>query len=257
MALGYHLKVPVIGVSASALYPWGSGLIGNPANLAFVPNNFNDYIAPMTFWQRLHNTVTSIYYDKYFQYCTSSQDKVIKKYFGEGAPGVREAERNLALVIVNSHPALNGPKPSTPALIEAGGLHIQDDGPELPLVNCSSLLRRLSENRISCVSDYAIADTTVSIHITCKHILTRIARILAGSQKVDGRQHRGFRLFHTRLDGSHRNFSPGDNSSTLQIVRKNSSDKNLDESTRSRETFAWIAKEYSHVRVGVAVQSSQ
>lgn len=139
MAFGHHLKIPVIGLSSAALYPWGHATIGNPKNLAFVPNNLLDYVPPMTFWQRLYNTVHDMYADLSFRYYSSPQDEIIKKYFGEDTPGVRELERSVALVLANSHPALSGPRPVTPALIEVGGLHVQDDGTELPRVNCPYL----------------------------------------------------------------------------------------------------------------------
>ena len=134
MALGPHLGIPMIGMSSSVLYPWVGRVVGTPANLAFVPNNIMEYIAPMNFWQRFHNVVSMMYEETLYQYLTKPQDDIIKKYFGEDAPGVRETEKNLALVFTNSHPSLNGPRPISPAVIEVGGLHVQDDGPELPEV---------------------------------------------------------------------------------------------------------------------------
>lgn len=49
-------------------------------------------------------------------------------------PGVRELESSLSLILVNSHASLTNTKPITPALIEIGGLHIEDVNQELPLV---------------------------------------------------------------------------------------------------------------------------
>lgn len=135
MAFGHHLKVPVIGASSSALYPWGNELVGNPENLAYVPNNLLEYIENMGFWHRIYNVVHTFYYKLYFNHYTAPQDDIIKKYFGPDTPGVRELERSIALMLTNSHIALNGVKPTTPALIEVGGLHIQDDGPDIPAVN--------------------------------------------------------------------------------------------------------------------------
>ncbi|KAG8034237.1 hypothetical protein G9C98_001321 [Cotesia typhae] len=132
MAFGHHLKVPVVGLSSSALYPWGNDMVGNPPNLAFVPNNLLEHMENMSFWQRLYNVLHTYYYRMYFNYYTSPQSDMIKKYFGPDAPGVRELEHDLALILTNSHLAINGPRPTTPALVEVGGLHIQDDDPEIP-----------------------------------------------------------------------------------------------------------------------------
>ncbi|XP_043268668.1 UDP-glucosyltransferase 2-like [Venturia canescens] len=133
IAFGHHLKIPTIGLSSAALYPWGNGIIGNPANLAFVPNNLINYVAPMTFWQRLCNTVHSFSSEFIFHYYSTPQTALMKKYFGKNTPDIRSIERSVALLLVNSHPSLNDPRPVTPGLVEVGGLHVQDDDTELPL----------------------------------------------------------------------------------------------------------------------------
>lgn len=135
MALGPHLNVPVIGVSSCALYPWINDFIANPENLAFVPNNLLQYKETMSFWDRVYNVVYTMYSKIYFDYTSSPQDEIIKKHFGSHMPGVRELERDLALIITNTHYSFNGVKPTTRALIEVGGLHVQDDGPEIPAVS--------------------------------------------------------------------------------------------------------------------------
>ncbi|XP_066581163.1 UDP-glucosyltransferase 2-like [Prorops nasuta] len=131
LALFGHLwKVPVIGVSTSVMYPWGNWIISNPENLAYVPNNMFD-VSEMNFWQKTYNFVHTVTQRLYFNHLTKPQDEIIKKYFGDGMPSVRELESKLAIIIENSHHSLNGIKSTTPALIEAGGLHIQDDDTKL------------------------------------------------------------------------------------------------------------------------------
>lgn len=116
---------------------YGNVIVANPENLAFIPENLMEYTGDMTFWMRLYNVVYSFYVREVFQYYTSSQNEVIKKHFGPDAPDIRELERDIALIIVNSHLTTNEPKPITPAIIEVGGIHIHDDGSEIPVVsNC-------------------------------------------------------------------------------------------------------------------------
>ena len=134
MALGHHFKVPTIGVSSNDIYPWGHEIIGNPDNLAIASNMLLDYVPPLSFWQRFYNKVHAMYSIMYFHYYTRCQDDIIKRYLGEDTPGVREAERRLSIMLVNSHPSINGARPYTPANVEVGGLHIQDDDVELPRV---------------------------------------------------------------------------------------------------------------------------
>lgn len=128
---GNILNVPVIGVSSSALYPWANPFIANPENLAFVPNNLLDYVKQMNFWQRTFNTLNTLFNKMYFNYFTQHQDELIKKYVGPNMPSVRELERNISMILVNSHFSLNGVRPMTPALIEVGGLHVQEDDTKL------------------------------------------------------------------------------------------------------------------------------
>lgn len=140
IVLGHHFGVPVIGASSAALFPWGNRRIGNPDNLAFIPNNLLVFDGAMTFFERLYNVIHTSYYDFFFDHYTSNQDNTIRKYFGPNAPGVRELEKKLALVLTNSHPVLHGVKPINPALIEVGGLHVQDDGPDISAVSFSFIV---------------------------------------------------------------------------------------------------------------------
>jgi glucuronosyltransferase len=54
--IAHILKVPLIGVSSTSLYPWLPSLIAQPENLAFVPNTLLSFTGRMNFWQRLHNS---------------------------------------------------------------------------------------------------------------------------------------------------------------------------------------------------------
>ncbi|XP_043467693.1 UDP-glycosyltransferase UGT5-like [Leptopilina heterotoma] len=131
LALGSLWNVPVIGASSAVLYPWMHDIISNPENLAFVSNNLINYKENLDFSSRLYNLISANYNKIYFNYLTESQTDIIRKYLGPDAIGVREAESQVAMILVNSYFSLNGVRPFTPALIEVGGLHIQDDSPEL------------------------------------------------------------------------------------------------------------------------------
>ncbi|KAL6443533.1 hypothetical protein ACFW04_001593 [Cataglyphis niger] len=81
----------------------------------------------MNFWQRLYNTLHTIYNKLQFYHLTKVQDEIIRKHFGPDMPGVREIESKIALMLINSHFSLNGIQPKTPAAVDVGGLHIQDE----------------------------------------------------------------------------------------------------------------------------------
>lgn len=56
------------------------------------------------------------------------QNEIIRKNFGPDMPSVRELETKVALILINSHIGLNGIQPRTPAAVDVGGLHVQDEG---------------------------------------------------------------------------------------------------------------------------------
>lgn len=127
MAFGEHFNVPIIGVSSSTLYPWGHEIIGNPQNLAFVQNTFLNFKESLDFPSRVYNTIHSAMNKLLFDYSTLDQDRLIKKHFGPNASGVRELENKVSMILANSHPSLNGNRPTVPALVEVGGLHVYDE----------------------------------------------------------------------------------------------------------------------------------
>ncbi|XP_071554845.1 UDP-glucosyltransferase 2 [Temnothorax nylanderi] len=126
--IAHILKVPLIGVSTTSLYPWLPPLIAQPESLAFVPSNVLSFNGRMNFWQRLYNSVRTFCDKWYFNYLTRrEQDRIIREHFGPDMPSVRELERKLSLILINSHIALNGIQPKTPAAVDVGGLHVQDE----------------------------------------------------------------------------------------------------------------------------------
>ncbi|XP_011644491.1 UDP-glucuronosyltransferase 2B31-like [Pogonomyrmex barbatus] len=131
--IAHLLKVPLIGVSTTTLYPWLPPLIAQPESLAFVPSNTLSFTGTMNFWQRMYNILRTLYDKWYFNYLTKrAQDRLIRDHFGPDMPGVRELEQKMSLILINSHITLNGIQPKTPAAVDVAGIHIQDEGLTLP-----------------------------------------------------------------------------------------------------------------------------
>lgn len=129
---GHIWDIPIVGVSTNVLYPWVHEFIGDPENFAIAPNNL--YQVPLdftNFWTRLYNICLGFYGKLSFHYHSRKQDDILRKYFGENVPSVRDLEKRTSLILVNSHFLINGVKPSTIGLIEVGGIHIQNKGPNL------------------------------------------------------------------------------------------------------------------------------
>ncbi|CAD1470739.1 unnamed protein product, partial [Heterotrigona itama] len=130
--LGDVLKVPVIGASSAVLYPWIYDFIGNPNNFAFAPSNILSYSQNMNFWERMHNFLNIINAKWEFNRVSSEQTNIVRKYVSPDAPDVRQLEKKISMILVNSHISINGIKDMIPAYVEVGGLHVQEEGVELP-----------------------------------------------------------------------------------------------------------------------------
>lgn len=139
--LGDVLKVPLIGASSAVLYPWIYDFIGNPDNFAFAPSNILSYSQDMNFWERMHNFLSIVNTKWEFNRISSEQTNIVRKYVSPDAPDIRQLERKISMILVNSHISLNGIKDTTPAYVEIGGLHVQEEGVELPAVIFTFLFR--------------------------------------------------------------------------------------------------------------------
>jgi glucuronosyltransferase len=89
----------------------------------------------MTFGQRLVNTVlTEVLKLGNYYFSELQIEQLSKQHFGPDVPSIAELKKKTSLILVNSHFSLNVPRPTVPALIEVGGLHIKENR-KLPKVS--------------------------------------------------------------------------------------------------------------------------
>ncbi|KAK0165650.1 hypothetical protein PV328_004152 [Microctonus aethiopoides] len=133
IGLGHVLKVPVVMASSTIDLPWLSEALGQPDNIAFFPAFFTSYSHPMTFLQRVHNTIVNhMNHHRFRRYIEDVQNAQMKKYLSPDIPPLWELEKNVVLALVNSFHSLNGIRPLTPGIIEVAGLHVHENYVELP-----------------------------------------------------------------------------------------------------------------------------
>ena len=126
--MGFVLKVPVITISTLFDFPWVSEVIGNPQTTAFMPHLISELADSSIFWNRFQNTWT--YYSskyRFFQETEKVQTEMMRKYLSPDIPNIREVEKSVALMFVNSHHSLFGARPITPALVEIAGIQIEQN----------------------------------------------------------------------------------------------------------------------------------
>lgn len=126
--LGHLLEVPVVGAISFPETAWAAKSIGNPASAAFSPSTMMDIAEMKTFSDRLKNTFLKFLSMTIFSFTTEeAQTVAMRKYLSPQMPSIREIEKNVDLLLTNNYHSLYGVRPTTPALIEVGGLHISQD----------------------------------------------------------------------------------------------------------------------------------
>lgn len=98
--------------------------------LSFVPHPVLPYIEEMTFLQRVYNVFLTAYDAVLWRFnYMPAQNKLARKYFREGIQGeiphVIRMERDISVMLVNTHRSLNIPRPQMPGQIDVAGAHVR------------------------------------------------------------------------------------------------------------------------------------
>lgn len=127
LGVAHLLNVPYIGLSSCPLMPWHYERVANPNNPSYIPALFMGYSEKMDFWQRTANFITANAFKlMYSWFNDNSANKMLRERFGPGIPDIKDLQMRTSMMFVNQHFSLSGPKPLTPAVVELGGIHIQD-----------------------------------------------------------------------------------------------------------------------------------
>ncbi|KAJ8667291.1 hypothetical protein QAD02_008953 [Eretmocerus hayati] len=132
LAWGPYLDIPVVGLVPSLLFDYMHEPFGDPVNLAVDPSLFVGSVAPMSFLERLNNVITFYHGNWMLYWVVKGQNDFVKDYFGPGYPDVMSLHRDMALVLTNNDPVVNGMKAFAPKVIPIGGLHAMDNNETLP-----------------------------------------------------------------------------------------------------------------------------
>ncbi|XP_023955106.2 UDP-glycosyltransferase UGT5-like isoform X5 [Bicyclus anynana] len=129
----HGINAPVIALLSSSLMPWSADRIGVTDNPSYVPVLSSDYSSRMTYWQRVENTFLKMYHKLWFRYLVQvKEQEIIEKHFSRKIPDLEDIARNVSLMMLNTHFALNGPKPLVPGLIQVGGMHLDPTRKAIP-----------------------------------------------------------------------------------------------------------------------------
>ncbi|KAJ1520340.1 hypothetical protein ONE63_004538 [Megalurothrips usitatus] len=144
--LDYFMQEPFLGVSASligrppvvAMTAYNlpediMELMGSPYLPSVVPHHYYGVGShggePSTFKERVVSVVRWILFKTYFNWVYKPEvEDVIAKTF-PGSPPLAELQRDVAVALVNTVPALHGALPVVPGIVQVGGLHARPAKP--------------------------------------------------------------------------------------------------------------------------------
>ncbi|EDV55428.2 uncharacterized protein Dere_GG20795 [Drosophila erecta] len=129
LILGHLYQIPIITVSTFGNANYFSQMFGIVSPWSYVPHAFMPYTDRMSLWERIGNVAISAAEDliREFSYYPG-QDAVLKKHFSkllDRVPTVKELERNISAILLNTYVPLASSRPMAYNMIPVGGLHIQ------------------------------------------------------------------------------------------------------------------------------------
>lgn len=127
----------LILLGSSSLLMWQADAFGFGAEESWIPDMQRHFPQDMTYFQRLRNTMRRIrwhiFRDVHF---FLQHEKLFKLYLKEyELPEMRDIEKNISLVLVNSHFSHEFARSLPPFIIPVSGMHISDKNKPLPKVS--------------------------------------------------------------------------------------------------------------------------
>jgi len=122
----HRFKAPLALISPFQPNLWMNFPVGNPEPPSYIPDTFLVLTDRMTFTERLTNTVFT-WINELFYKCLylPAQDRLMRKYFGDDLPPLKNIIKNTSLILVNHHFSLAFPRPYVPNMVEVAGMHIK------------------------------------------------------------------------------------------------------------------------------------
>lgn len=125
-ALSTHFGAPLISTSSLGANFWVNPLVGNPSPTSYIPDLMVDYSVPMTFRERLLNSLLYVFNEIIYNLMVyPHQNRAMKKYIPRAPGDISEVLYNSSIVLLNSHPSFTQPVPYVPNMIDIGGFHIK------------------------------------------------------------------------------------------------------------------------------------
>lgn len=134
LMFGHKFNIPVITAGTMGYADYMDHAMGLLTPLSHIPHLLLPYKDDMTFKQRAYNFYLSIYDNffrrfYYFPRMQSQAERHFGKYIEGPLPSIRDLEKKVSLMLINSHRSLDIPRPTISGLVNVGGIHIKPAKP--------------------------------------------------------------------------------------------------------------------------------
>ncbi|TMW45132.1 hypothetical protein DOY81_009787, partial [Sarcophaga bullata] len=128
LALSYIYDIPVVTSSTLGYENHMSQMMGVLTPWSFVPHGFMPFTDHMSFMERLKNSYYSLAEDLTREWdLFPKMDQLVQQYFGHlnvKIPLVTQMEKNISVMLLNSHTPLTTSRPTIAGMVPVGGMHI-------------------------------------------------------------------------------------------------------------------------------------
>ncbi|XP_046998555.1 UDP-glycosyltransferase UGT5-like [Schistocerca americana] len=121
----HKFGAPHIALSSCVPIPTSLDRFGNPDSPAYIANMFLPLTNNMNFFERVSNTLMYLWTKAVFYIMYDIPSELVAWYhFGFSIPRLSSIAYNTSLLLINTHPVINSPRPYVPSIIEVGGIHL-------------------------------------------------------------------------------------------------------------------------------------
>lgn len=138
LLFSYKFNAPIITISTYGASDFFDRAMGMLTPWSHVPHVLLSSTDKMTITERAYNAYLSLFEWMYrIWYALPKQNRQAEKSFGhlvnerngQPLPTVQQLERDIAIILINTHRSIATPRPMMPGLINVGGAHIRDPKP--------------------------------------------------------------------------------------------------------------------------------
>lgn len=141
VGFGDKFKAPVVSLSSFGSNSVIDSLTGNPHPYAYVASHEEPLTNKMTLYDRFYNFIsTTIELTYTYIFELPLKEALLKKHFINCTSSLTSLLSNVAVVLLNTQPEVNFPRPWLQNIVLVGGLHIPQNTTALPKV-CSVRLK--------------------------------------------------------------------------------------------------------------------